>query len=181
MCHAKRLILGETVGCVVMSPPSLWMAAYGTGFSIVTSPNPGLLCMELIRWFLLEVSGPYLASGPPCFCLRVFFQGCSPSSSQPPSRKFCLKWFTAITPTLRGRRSFTSFIMSSLAFSTSFSKFFASIGKVFCYFYLHFKEMLYLCSIPIRSYRLSRLEVWGFFIFPSMNKIAHSLFYIEPF
>lgn len=87
-------------------------------------------------------------------------------------------WGAGVVEQVRGRRSFTSFIMSSLAFSTNFSKYFASIGKVFCYFYLHFKEMLYLCKIPIRSYRLSRLEVWGFFIFPSMNKIAHSLF--EP-
>ena len=90
-------------------------------------PMSSVPCMERIMWLLLEVSGPYFASGELESWRRVRFQGCSPLSSQPPSRKFCLKWLTAVTPTLRGSRSLTSFKVSSLAFLTSFSMSFASI------------------------------------------------------
>ena len=90
-------------------------------------PMSSVPCMERIMWLRLEVRGPYFASGELESWRRVRFQGCSPLSSQPPSRKFCLKWLTAVTPTLRGSRSLTSFKVSSLAFLTSFSMSFASI------------------------------------------------------
>ena len=101
-----------------------WCSIYQDG---PLSPLSSVPCMERIMWLLLEVSGPYFASGELESWRRVRFQGCSPLSSQPPSRKFCLKCLTAVTPTLRGSRSLTSFKVSSLAFLTSFSMSFASI------------------------------------------------------
>ena len=94
------------------------------------SPVPmfSVPCMERIMWLRLEVRGQYFASGELESWRRVRFQGCSPLLSQPPSRKFCLKWFTATTPTFRGSRSLTSLMMSSLAFMTSFCMSLASIG-----------------------------------------------------
>lgn len=63
MCQAYLRIRSVIVGCVVMSPPSLCMAAYGTGFSTVTVPGPVVDWMERMRWSRPDVSGPYLESG----------------------------------------------------------------------------------------------------------------------
>ena len=83
---------------------------------------------ERMRWLRRDVSGLYLASGELLSCRRVRFHGCKPPSSQPPSRKFCLKWLTATTPTFRGSLAGTSLMRSSLAFATSFCRSLSYIG-----------------------------------------------------
>ena len=104
-----------------------------------------------MRWSRREVRGVYFASGPPPCCHRVFFQGCSPLSRHPASRKFCRKWFTATTPTLRGSRSRTSFSMSVFTRSMRICISFASIDVFFYRFLCYYEKKHYFCSISFWS------------------------------
>ena len=81
-------------------------------YTIDTSPTPGCDSMELMRWLRLDVSGPHreFAPGRLLICRFAFCHGRTPPFTNPLLRKLSLKWFVAMTPTLRGNWLKTNFL-----------------------------------------------------------------------
>ena len=77
----------------------------------------------------------------------AMFERWLPPSINLALRKFWRKWFFAITPTLQGRRSFTSCSFSFCRFRSVLCRFFTSILQIFVYFLGGQVYNIYFCGV----------------------------------